>query len=153
MSSTTLSPVDIEALIVARLVERLKDAGLVKFVYDTREYGAVEEESQLVPALVVIYNGYRNVSQIGHGSVQSIGLDYLVVVVTRNSRQSLRASGAKEEASGLFTATIQALIGWKPDRGVKALLLADGPAASYSDAGTSYLPIAFTTQITYTPQP
>ena len=153
MSSTTLSPVDIEALIVARLVERLKGAGLVKFVYDTREYGAVEEESQLVPAAAVIYNGYRTGDAVGQGAVQAVQQEFLVVVVTRSSKQTLRASGAKASAGEIFHAAIQALTGWKPAPGVRRLTLTDAPGAGYSDAGFAYLPIAFLTSTTYTPQP
>lgn len=153
MTSATVSPIDIEAAIVARLVERLKTPGIVKFVYDTAEYGGVEEESQLVPSVAVIYNGYRAGEQEGHGLVQAVTLEYLVVVVTRSSRQTLRASGAKASASGIFDATMKALTGWKPAPGTKRLTLGDAPGAGYSDAGFTYLPIAFNTRITYTPQP
>lgn len=160
MSSSDLSPIEIEAAIVERLKLRLigTDAEplpqkLVKFVYDTRQYGAVEEESQLVPSVAVIYNGYRAAEQVGQGAVQAVELDYLVVVVTRSSTQSLRASGAKASASEIFDATVKALTGWKPGQGVRRLMLGDAPGAGYSDAGFTYLPIAFTTRITYTPQP
>lgn len=160
MSSANLTPVEIEAAIVARLTERLKgtDAAplptpLVKFVYDTREYGAVEEESQLVPSVAVIYNGYRAGDQVGEGTVQAVELEYLVVVVTRSSKQTLRASGAKASASEIFDATVKALTGWKPAAGVRRLRLTDAPGAGYSDAGFTYLPVAFATRITYTPQP
>lgn len=160
MSSSDLSPIEIEAAIVARLKARLIGTDeaplpvkLVKFVYDTREYGAVEEESQLVPSVAVIYNGYRAVSQVGQGAVQAVELDYLVVAVTRSSTQTLRASGAKASASEIFDAVIKALTGWKPARGVRHLMLSEAPGAGYSDAGFTYLPIAFTTRITYTPQP
>lgn len=152
MSSTPLTPIDIEAAIKARLEERLKAPGVVRFVYDTREYAAVEEESQLVPAVAVIYNGYRAGEQEGHGAVQAVELEYLVVVVTRSSRETLRSSGAKAGASEVFHAAVQALTGWKAAPGMRRLILADAPGASYSDAGFTYLPIAFTTRITYTPQ-
>lgn len=153
MSSTTLSPIEIESAIVGRLTERLKDVGIVKFVYDTSEYGAVEEESQLVPAVVVIYNGYRTGEQVGQGAVQAVDVEYLVVVVTRSSKQALRATGAKATASEIFDAVVGSLTGWRPARGVRPLMLSDAPGAGYSDAGFTYLPIAFTTRITYTTQP
>lgn len=154
MSEPLPSPIEIEGLIKARLLERLKDtANLVKFVYDTKEYAAVEEESQLVPALAVIYNGYRTGERVGQGAVQAVDLEYLAVAITRSSAQTLRASGAKAAASEIFDATVRALTGWKPAQGVGRLLLADAPGAGYSDAGFTYLPIAFTTRLTYTPQP
>lgn len=160
MSSTWLSPIEIETLIVERLKARLVGTEqapvvpkLVKFVYDTREYGAVEEESQLVPSVAVIYNGYRAGEQVGQGAVQSVTHEYLVVAVTRSSKQTLRASGAKASASEIFDAAMKALTGWKPAPGVGRLQLGDAPGAAYSDAGFTYLPIAFNARITYTPQP
>jgi hypothetical protein len=153
MTSTVLTPVDIEAAIVARLTERLKVPGIVKAVYDTKAYGAVEEESQLAPAVAVIYNGYRADDEVGQGTVQAVELNYLVVVVARSSKQTLRATGAKESASEVFDAAVKALIGWQPGKGVRRLRLADADGAGYSDAGFTYLPIGFNTRITYTPQP
>lgn len=154
------APIVIEQQIKARLVERLKGTNaaplanpLVKFVYDTREYGAVEEESQLVPAVAVIYNGYRIGPQVGQGAAQAVDLEFLVVVITRSSAQPLRASGAKAAASEIFDAAVRALTGWKPERGARRLELADAPGAGYSDAGFTYLPIAFTTRVVYTPNP
>lgn len=153
MTSVLATPIDIEAAMVQRLKERVLDAGLVRFVYDTREYGAVEEESQLVPALAVIYNGYRPAEVVGHGAVQAVEIEYLVVAIARSSSQALRASGAKDAASEIFDATVKALIGWKPLAGAHRLMLAGAPGAGYTDAGYTYLPIGFTTRITYTPQP
>lgn len=158
--TTSLTPIEIEAAIVERLKSRLIGTAeaplpekLVKFVYDTREYGAVEEESQLVPAVAVIYNGYRAVEQVGQGVAQAVALEFLVVVISRSSKQTLRASGAKAQASEIFHTAVQALTGWKPGPGSTRLLLTDAPGAGYSDAGFTYLPIAFTTRSTYNPQP
>jgi hypothetical protein len=153
VTSATLNPIDIEAAIVDRLNLRLRDAGVVKFVYDTKAYAAVEEESQLVPAVAVIYNGYRTSEQLEQGSVQAVELEFLVVAVTRSSTQTLRATGAKAAAGEIFHETVQALIGWKPAPGLRRLKLADAPGAGFSGAGFTYLPIAFNTRITYTPQP
>lgn len=153
MSSTTLTPIDIEAAIVARLVDRLKTPGLVKFVYDTREYGEVKEQSQLTPSVCVIYNGYQPGDQVGQGQVQQVVVEFLVVIVARSSKQTLRASGAKATASEIFDAVMKALAGWKPGEGVSRLKLAPTPGAGYSDAGFTYLPTAFTTSVTYTQQP
>lgn len=152
MTSSVLSPIDLEAAIVERLKATVQAAGLVRFVYDTKEYSEVAEESQLVPSLVVIYNGYRAVDQVGHGLVQKVELEYLVVIVTRSSKQTLRNTGAKTMASEIFHATLQALTGWKPAPGHKNLMLGEAPGATHS-AGATYLPVAFTTSITYTPKP
>lgn len=151
MTSTPLDPIEIEGLIVARLEDRVQKAGVVRFVYDTKTYAAAEEESQLHPALAVIYNGYRVGTRAG--TAQEVELEYLVVAISRSSKQTLRASGAKEIGGSTFHAVLQTLIGWKPAPGVSRLTLGEAPGAGYSDAGFQYLPIAFNTRVAYTPQP
>ncbi len=150
-----MTPIEIEQLIVARLAAALKDGPdpLVKHVYDTSSYGAVEEESQLVPSVAVIYNGYAPGDEAGQGAAQAVELEYLVVICTRSSNQTLRASGAKAAASVVFDAVLPLLLGWKPGQGASRLRLAPAPGAGYSDAGFTYLPIAFTCRITYQPTP
>ena len=150
MTSAALTPIDIEAAIVARLKGTLLADGAIKRVYDTAEYSGVPEESQAVPAIAVIYNGYRPGGQRGDGVVQAVFVQFLVVVVTRSSTQALRRTGAKQDASVIFDAAVRKLIGWKPAKGLKRLTLIDGPGAGYSDAGFTYLPIGFETRITYT---
>ena len=151
MTSSVHDPIDIEALIVARLTERLKATGLVKFVYDTKGYAEVEEESQLSPAVAVIYNGYRAGVEVPRGQAQAIDLEYLVVIVTASSTQTLRGSGAKASAGSIFLPLVGALTGWKPGPGLGRLTLSEAPGAGYSRAGFAYMPVAFTTRITITP--
>ena len=153
------NPIDIEGLIIERLKAVVGPGNpdstkrLAKFVYDQTEYTAVEEESQLVPSLAVIYNGYRSLGSVGNGSAQAVEFEFLVVVVTSSSRDTLRNTGSKAQASPLFGATLSALTGWKPMRGCKALLLTDAPGAGISKAGFAYTPLAFKTTVTYQPIP
>ena len=153
MTSTINSPTDIERLIVERLGARVKDAGLVKFVYDTKQYADAEEQSQLVPALAVIYNGYEPTAEEGRGLVQAVEFEFLTVIITRSSANTLRSTGAKTMASEIFHETVQALTGWKPAPGVGRLKLSPGPGAGYSDAGFVYMPVAWKARVTYTPKP
>lgn len=153
MTTPAPTPIEIETAIVERLRATLQAAEVVKFVYDTREYGAVEEESQLVPSVAVIYNGYQPGEQVGQGAVQAVDLEFLVVAVARSSKGTLRASGAKEAASPIFSAAMVALVGWKPAPGLSRLKLAPAPGAGYSDAGFTYVPMAFKTTVVYTQQP
>lgn len=153
MTSTPLDPIEIEAVIKTRLEARLKAPGLVKFVYDTKGYGNVEEESQLVPSLAVIYNGFRAGEAVGQGAAQAVPLEFLVVIVARSSTNTLRATGAKSVAGSIFHEVMGALLGWKPAPGLARLTLGDSPPAGYSDAGFVYFPVAFLTRATYTPTP
>lgn len=153
MTSTVYDPIEIEALIAARLTARIKDAGLVKHVYTTKEYEDVGEQSQLVPALVVIYNGLRPETNISSGAVTAILLDYIVVVAVRSSKNTLRGDDAKAKAAAIFIPTLQAIVNWRPASGLRPIQLAEGPGAEYSDAGFCYLPIMCNTRFTLTPAP
>lgn len=153
MSSTNLDPVQIEQLIAERLEATVKAAGLVKFVYRTKAYKQLDEQSQIVPSLVVIYNGMRPVEQPTNSAVISVDFDYLVVIVVRSSKDALRATGAKADAGTIFIPTLQALVRWKPAPGLSRMTLAEGPPADYDDAGLVYLPSSFTTRLTITPTP
>lgn len=153
------NPIEIERLIIERLQQRVgQDAvdpanQLARFVYDQKAYTDVGEESQLVPSVAVIYNGYRSLGNVGNGQAQAVEFEFLIVVVTNSSQDTLRNTGAKAQASPLFGATLSALTGWKPMKGCKAMLLQDAPGSGISKAGFTYTPLAFKTQVTYQPSP
>lgn len=153
MTSTVYDPVEIEGLIAARLEATIQQQGLVKRVYRTKEYKDVGPQSQIVPSLVVIYNGIRPVEQLARGAVTAVDLDYIVVVVVRSSKDTLRGTDAKEKAASIFFPTLMALVNWKPAPGTGRFTMAEGPPADYDDAGLSYLPLIVTTRVTLTPTP
>jgi hypothetical protein len=136
----------LEEAIVARLQDRL--GATVKRVYTTAEYADVEEESQLTPAVGVVYQGYAPVStpgQVYGAKVQQIEQTFYVVVAVRNARNTRTRDGAREASAPLVKACLNALIGWRPpdlpEEG--PLQLAPAPGAAFTDAGFAYYPIAF----------
>lgn len=137
----------------ARLIDKLKDAGLVSYVYSAGEFAQVEEDSQLTPAAAVIYNGYEVGDEVGNGVQQAVTLQFLVVLVTRSATGFARGSGAAEDVSPIFDALLAAVIGWRPplEDGVfpSPFKLAAAPGAAVSSQGFAYWPVAFNIRRTY----
>lgn len=150
MSSTALSPIDIEELIINRL-SVLKDNQLIKRIYDTQSYSEIEEQSQVTPSIAVIYNGYKSSESTDMNRTQAVDFEYLVVIISRSQVNSIDSSGAKKEASALFSEVMKLLTGWKPAAGIKRLALSDAMGMGFS-AGLCYIPIAYETRIVYTAQ-
>lgn len=143
----------IEAALVQRLVEKLKDTGLVVRVYTAGEYALLGEESQLHPAVAVIYNGYTPGDEVGQGVQQAVTLEFLVVAITRSAVDFNHGGGAAEDVSPIFDATVQAVIGWRPtlEGGTfpSTFKLAAAPGSAVSGSGFAYWPMAFTIRRTY----
>lgn len=142
----------IEAALADRLAERLKP-DLVSYVYTAGEFARAPEDSQFHPALAVIYNGYTPGDTVGQGVQQAVELEFLVVVITRSAVDFNHGGGAAEDASPLFDAVVQAVIGWRPKLGGSVFpspfQLAPAPGAAVSEGGFSYWPLAFTIRRTY----
>lgn len=143
----------ISQALIARLELRLKDAGLLTYVYSVGEFATVAEESQLHPAAAVIYNGYEPGDEVGQGIQQAVDFQFLVVLVTRNAVDFAQGGGAQDDVSPIFDALLPAVIGWRPTLpdGVfpSPFRLAAAPGAQVSGQGFAYWPVAFTIRRTY----
>jgi phage gp37-like protein len=137
----------LEAAIVDRLVAECGD--LVDRVYTAAEASQVDEQLQLSPSLTVIYNGYTTAGDIAGGVVQGVAFEFLVIIAIRNAQATNRSAGAREDASPILDAVIEALLNWRPVDGVSILRLQDAPGATFSDAGFAYYPLAFKITRTY----
>jgi hypothetical protein len=137
----------LESAIVARLQARL--GANVRHVYTAAEVAQVEERSQVVPSVAVIYNGMTPTQEVGHGMVQEVALQFLAVVTTRNARQSGTQDGAREDAAELVDAVLEALLGFRPLPNCGPLKLEQAPGAGFTDAGFAYYPLAFEIRRSY----
>lgn len=158
MTSSIFDPVQVEALIVEKIRQSFIDgtaenpiiAPIINRVYSAQEFSTVKEQSQMTPAVAVIYNGMQPIEQKGDGVIQSVEYSYIVSVVTRSSFKTDTSEGAKRNAGAICFELIKLLTGWKPAAGLKRLTLQSSPGAAFSDAGYAYLPLSFSTRITFT---
>lgn len=131
----------LEAAIVERLRNRLPAD---VHVLTRAELAAVAEGNQPVPAVHVIYNGYRVAERRPDGTAARITQTWLVTVAVRNVRTQLTGEAAREDAGELASAVLAALMGWKPttEGNSAPAQLVEAPAPAYA-AGFYYLPLAF----------
>lgn len=140
----------VEAAIVDRLTDRL--GSLVRKVYTAAEVAQIEEDSQLVPSVAVVYNGYAPVPSTNgsQGKVQSIDKSWLVVVSVRNANATRTHAGARAAASPIIDGVLSALLGWRPPiEGEMPLQIDDAPGAAFTDPGFAYYPLAFNNRRTF----
>lgn len=144
-----MSIVAIEDALVARLVDKLQTPGLVRQVYGQSDYAAIQEAAMVTPSVAVIYSGYTPGEKTAQGAIQNIGFGWLVVVNVRNARDTATGAGVRADASPIFDAVLEALLGFRPLPKFTPLQLDPAPGAALTDAGFGYYPIAFTTSATY----
>lgn len=149
----------VEAAIVDRLKAKLIDAAvpansLVEAVYAHQEYADVPEAVMVTPSVAVIYNGYTPGPHAdAAGTIQSVTLNWIVVVNVSSAQQTARGDGVRLEASPIIDAVFAALLGYRPLPKFKPLLLEPAPGAVLTDAGFGYYPLAFSTTATYRGKP
>lgn len=146
-----VSIVDIEAAIVARLDLLVRDgAGLVEQVYTHGDYADIPEGNMVTPSLAVIYAGYEPTANPGNAAhIQLIAFNFTVVINVASALQSDRGDGVRAEASPIFDATLEALLGFRPLPKFKPLQLKPAPGAAISETGFGYYPLAFSTSAQY----
>lgn len=133
-----------QSLIIDRLKEQipgLRDARAMAEVEDAREVG------RATPMAYVIYVG-----EVVKDDPESVALTeeviqhWLVLLVTRSTREMREGSGVRELAGPLLAQINAALLGWQPGASFAPLRKVTAPAPAYED-GYGYFPQVFTTCI------
>lgn len=128
------------------LVERLKLmlAGLSPAVHvlTAADLADVSEANQPVPAVHVIYRGFRVLESRLDGRAAKLDHTWLAVTATRNVAGTRSGAAARRDASELMAKVGAALMGFRPPLASSALRLTPGPGPGYK-AGYQYLPLAF----------
>lgn len=153
----------ISAAMVKRLSDRLiadrvaaGQVALVEAVYSQTEYVAVPESQMVTPSLAVVYSGYTpdgtpgTSKKVAH--IQRVGFSFLVVINVASAFNSNEADGVNEEVSPVFNAVLEALLGFRPGKGIEPMSLEPAPGSAF-DAGFMYYPVSFTTAATYVGTP
>lgn len=131
----------LEPLIVARLKERCPQAQ----VFSQTNLLGVVENSQVAPALHVVYGGYRVAFAGGEGELARLVQTWIIVVVIRSAVQNAGAATALRQGAGeLMAETCAAIMGWAPQG--EPFTIANPPNMPYIP-GVGYFPLAFTTTV------
>lgn len=135
-----------EADIVARLTAKLADQMPKVHVLTAADVAGVLQEQQLTPAVHVVYSTSKVTEARYDGKTARMAQTWLAVVVTRNARNLVSGSDARNETGELAGAVFVALAGHKPASCSKPLIPVTPPGGGYS-GGFAYLPLAFETEI------
>jgi len=133
------------------IIDRLKEAIPDVTVAPRSDLESIPEMRQKAPAVFVIYQGYTVGEAIANGTIQSITLEWYVVVSTKSARGNGNVGAARDQASDLCVQVLAALQGFHIGGG-RYLRLADAPGPEY-DGGYCYVPLAFTSAATFKGQP
>ena len=128
------------------LMARIKDKAGLSNVFSTIDLQGVTEKSQVVPAVHVIFDGYKPVSKAGNPDVIKLQQSWIIVVVVRNVSATHEASAVNEDAGPYILNAIQSLQGYKLSNEHSAIEIVAAPAPLIR-AGFGYYPIKITTNV------
>lgn len=136
----------LEPELMARLRTALADHAPAVHVLSADDLAGVKEEQQLVPAVHLVYQGYRVVEDRSDGKAARIAQTWLAVVVTRNVANLKSADAARKQAGTLAGQVTKELMGFKAASASGPLKLVSGPGAGFNK-GFGYLPLAFVAEL------
>lgn len=129
------------------IVDRIKaEVPALKAVHAVWDLASVVEQSQVVPAAFVIYDGEEPIDSVGNGKRVMEDQRFIVVLAVRNSRDVLSGAGVREGALALRASLLAALSGWQPTPDHRPLQRAKGAPPPRYTTGFAYLPTFFTTR-------
>ncbi|WP_219211932.1 phage tail terminator protein [Variovorax boronicumulans] len=132
----------VEPLMVARLNAALSGLSPAVHVLTAADLADVAEARQPVPAVHVIYDGFRVVEARGDGLVYRLEHTWLAVTATRNVANTRTGAAARRDASALMAKAGAALAGFVPTGFSNPLRVTTPPRPGFR-TGYQYLPLAF----------
>ncbi|QPF74194.1 hypothetical protein G8A07_15570 [Roseateles sp. DAIF2] len=154
MSASTAHPNNFlapEPHIVARLQEALAGQQPAVHVLTEADLADVKEQAQFVPAVHVVWNGFRVLEAGALGRKARLEHTWLCVVAVRNVAGARNGAAARQEAGELIARVGAALAGFKPPNVYTPMQLAPGPRGG-SSKGFMYVPLAFTVETIFSSQ-
>lgn len=138
----------LEALIVERLQARMPTVR----VLSGDDLAGIEESGQPVPAVHVVYDGFRVTQTNAQGKNAMTEQRWLAVVVVKHEGAAAKASAeSKTRAAPHVDAVLSALMGWRPNArpGTPGLALTTPPKPVRRHP-FYYFPLAFTADVPVT---
>lgn len=129
------------ALLKAALVDRVPAV----HVLTEADLAGVQEAAQFVPAVHVVWNGFRVLEASTRGDKARLEHTWLCVAAVRNVAGVRNGEAARRDAGELLARAGAALMGAVVPNTAGPFRLAPAPRGSFSN-GFFYLPLAFTVQ-------
>lgn len=136
----------LEPHLVQRLKDRLKALRPAVHVLAAADLAGMNEAGQPVPAVHLVYQGYRVLNVRADKRMARIEQTWLAVAAVQNVKGLQTGSDARADAGRLGAEVLLAFAGWQPPGAASPLALGNAPAARFS-AGYQYLPQAFTVEL------
>lgn len=136
----------LEPHLVRRLKERLQHLRPSVHVLAATDLAGMNEAGQPVPAVHLVYQGYRVLEVRTDKRKARIEQTWLAVAAVQNVKGLQTGSAARADAGLLGAEVLLAFAGWQPPGAASALALSNAPAARFS-GGYQYLPQAFTVEL------
>lgn len=140
-----------EPHIVARLQEALQGLQPAVKVLTSADLAGVKEAAQQVPAVHVIWSGFRVLESRTDGRVSMLRHTWMVVAAVRNVQVGKRGASARHEAGELVARAGAALMGFRPPNVSSVMTLAPNAPPAWFSAGFMYLPLAFNVESIFKP--
>ncbi|MFT7722233.1 MAG: hypothetical protein QM788_05320 [Roseateles sp.] len=139
----------VEPHLVARLQAALADLHPAVYVLTEADLAGVKEAQQRVPAVHVVWSGFRVLEANALGDRARLEHTWLCVAAVRNVADARSGSAARQDAGELLARAGAALMGFVPPGTRHPLRLAPAPR-SWASAGYVYVPLAFTVETLFT---
>lgn len=151
--STAQNPfLAVEPHLVARLQAALAGLSPAVHVLTAADLAGVAEARQLVPAVHVVWGGFRVLQSRSDGGQARLQNTWLAVTAVRNVSGIREGAATRAEATQLVATVGGALMGFRPPNVSGPLMLAPSPMAKFA-AGFMYLPLAFTVESQFVRSP
>lgn len=142
----TATYLDIEALIVARLVERVTLVPAAN-VLTYADMASLQETQQPAPGINLLFGGQQPRRAPTGALSQVIEQTWIVIPVIRHVGGITSGQAAREAMSPILAAVDAALLGWEPTLEHDAMQLVGAPSPSYRNGFMNY-PLAYRTSYT-----
>lgn len=143
-----------EQSIIDRLTARVPEG--VRILQHA-ELDEAEDARQFAPFVAIVYDGFTPGDYVAPGIVQKINLEWYVVIGAKSAKQNGKNLKARDAAGVLANTVLEALLGFavrKTDGQPSGayLRLRESPGPEY-EGGYCYLPIGFTSSVTFKGNP
>lgn len=125
------------------LIERLKAEVPGVTIQSAPDLAGITEDRQITPAVIVLYAGDQvpGGDAVDQGDYHRIKQRWMTVVAVRSAKGQRSGEGVRDAAGPLLSKVIQALGGWRPEKGFGRMVRESAPRPAFTRGGYGYFPL------------